>query len=190
MNESVLIRSDGRYVVNFTVKGQRYQVSSKNYEECLRKMGYKKKGLVGTRPLNTAIRNTQTISSYFDYWFLNYKSKVVKESTANTLLEVYNRYSRDEIGELPIKEVERGTLQMFIESIPTISERKVTLTILKELFLTALNEGVIKINPMALVFLPSSESRRHDQMTKEAKYLTYANELKFIECLKKIKRMY
>ena len=79
---------------------------------------------------------------------------------------------------------------MFIKSIPTISERKVTLTILKKLFLTALNEGVIKMNPMALVFLHRSESRRHDQMIKEAKYLTYANEIKFIECLKKHKAMY
>ena len=186
---SITQRKDGRFQAVFYFFGERKYVYGRTKTEARQKMESLKRELKTNYQNKDDERITKKskINTWFELWFKTYKSQEVCESTAIKMVEVYDRYSRKQIGNTKIESINSAMLQNFITSIPTKTGREKTMQIFKPMIKALFEEGIIKKNYMSIVVLPKEnrEKKVIDSKTKEAdEYLTYAEEKYFFNKIK------
>lgn len=196
---SITKRKDGRYMGRFYFNNQIFTVYAKTKNECLIKLKEKRKELFNsfTNSLKQkqafkdnnqsfSLNQDMTLNEWFDYYYDNFKKQQIKLSTYLKNVEIYERYTRHVIGDLPVEYFTSSYLQSFLNDIAVPSGRKKTKSILNELFRLLQSQGILYNNPMALVVLTKENKDLpiNNKVKEDEKFLTYQEELKLLDYLK------
>lgn len=176
-------RTDGRWWARFTKDGKTYYVYDKKQITCYNKLKQKYKEVEKGLAINT---NT-TLNGWIEKWLETYKKNKNRESTLKTFDYTYKNHFKDNILlTKKISDIKNYDIQEFLNSIkfPKIKVR--CYEYLKDIFNKALNNDLIKKDPMEHIEKPKYEKQKLN------KALTIEEQMKFIkECKNsKLKNIY
>ena len=189
---SISYRKDGRWMGRFYFLSKYYYVYDKSETGCWAKLRAKRKEIINNHKNNDTLSKTMTLNTWFDYWCSTYKIHIVKESTYKKINEVYNRYARDNIGNIKITLLNSSKIQSFINNLSAYSSKQKMHQLFNELFDSLHKENYIKSNVMALVGLPKRENKDlpGDLNKQKTFVLSYENERLFLDSIKSINVYY
>lgn len=102
------------------------------------------------------------------YWFENFHKRKVKESTYTENTKLYNRHIKQRFEKMSIKQITPVMLQNFLDDF---SGRPKTAddihSQLNQILTSATNHGIIKLNPMGMVFHKQHEREHGSAISKE-----------------------
>lgn len=185
---SITLRKDGRYMGKFYYFGKPYYVYGKSKQACQKEMPKKKKEIKESLKNSETISKTMYLNTWFYYWINTFKRQSIKESTYLKYLDHYKRYADETIGKQRINAIDAGSIQKFINNIKAYSAQKFMYQVLNDLFDILQKQNYIKSNPMALVVMPKkNKDDKPETKEQKLKILTYQEEIKLLEELKKSK---
>jgi len=180
-------RPDGRYELKFTVNGKRYTVYGKKKSECKDKETAKRAELAAGAYIT---KENITIDQYFDRW-LDTKRAEIEGSTIRSYKNRYKAISTTPIdsagtpfGKLKLQKIETQNVRDLQKALlpgRTTNTVNQSVTLLRSVLQTAVNERLISWNPAAPVkgLKRTEEAARdtiHKPLTREdtAKFLKAA----------------
>lgn len=116
--------------------------------------------------------STPTVPKDFDgfamYWFENFHKRKVSERTYKESVKLYNRHVKSQFNGMKIDKVTPVSLQDFLDKFEDRPKTKDDLhSQLNQIFTAAVKHGLIKINPLGMVFHRQHE-REHGQAISKA----------------------
>lgn len=109
------------------------------------------------------------------YWFENFHKRKVKESTYAESTKLYNRHIKQRFEKMSVKQITPVLLQNFLDRF---SDRPKTAddlhSQLNQIFTSATKHGIIKLNPMGMVFHKQHEREHGSAISKDNEKLLLA----------------
>ena len=187
-------RSDGRYVYRFTnTKGKpEFIYSWRLIESDAQPKG--KPICESLRELEKAAQKDvldgieRTKVTLNDRWDKYIESKLeLKQSTATNYKYMYNKYVRDDIGQLPIKSITYSTCKKFMNELVRgrgfkLNSLETINTLLHPVFETAVKDGLIRINPTGGIMADLKKS--NDWIENKRHALTRKHQIAFVQFTK------
>lgn len=176
--KGITLRKDGRYQGRFTFDGKRYTLYDRDLKTLNQKLLEAKYELLhGIQGNGTNI----TLNEWFYTWLHEYKMLIVKNSTVLLYSSNYERYVKDNIGMLQLKNIKTIHIQklynaMKIDGLSTGTIQIVN-SILNNVFSHAIQNDFIQKNPCKGTIIPNV-------IKKEPRVLTEKEQKLFLECIK------
>ncbi len=176
-------RKDGRYQGYIVDKDGRHYVYGRSQNEVALKLkhylqyGIPKKRRNGARSGFDGVPNT--FNGFALYYFENFRKKKVAEKTYKVDIRRYNKYLLPYFKETPLKKITPKACQTLIDSITETGKGKTAdeiYSLLSVILKTAIKHGLIKNNPLEVIFHIKHEN-------KHGKALTIDEENKFKSAL-------
>lgn len=158
-----------KYTKSFTIDGQRYKVYADTKEALMVKYVHKKEEVEnGLR----SISRDMTVKDWAEEWLGTYKSGV-SVSTYKTYESRLKNSILPEIGHLRLKNVRQIHVQKILNGLQNYGKGtvQITFTVLKQIFQTAYDNGLIIVNPAENLHLPKLEGKRRRRLTDQERGL-------------------
>ena len=166
---SITKRKDNRWMGRYYDADKKQRcVYARTKKECIEKLKQALKELDKQKDSETTFGKTMTLNAWFDYWLNAYKSNL-KESTLVNIKSYYSR-SIEQIGKTSLNKLTANILKEHIDNLPTQNQKGHSYSLLSDMLDKALDNGLIKKNPMKLFVLPKSREKNADKK-KNIKYL-------------------
>lgn len=160
---SISYRKDGRYMGRFTHLGKTYYVYDNSKEKCANKLKQRYDNVVYSKD-----RICRSISwkQWIEYWWFNFKIKVIKESTA-IIYEPYMKLimNDSQISNKPISKINDEDLLAFISRINSNKQKKTCYMLLKDICSKAVRKGLMKTDASCFVLKLESNNQVEKKKT-------------------------
>jgi hypothetical protein len=171
-------RTDGRYncsyEIRYTRNGYNISASATTLDEAKRRFIEKLTAAIAIGS-EAAQKIPKKFGEFATYWFENFhKRKVCKETYAGNT-RVYNKYIKESFGKYHIKDITPVMLQSLLDSLadrPRLAED--AYSICNQIFKSAINHGIITLNPINLCFHKTHE-REHGKRIRKAEEIKLLN---------------
>ena len=177
LGEGISQMKDGRYRARYTDKfGKRQCIYGKTEREIKTKLAEKK---AKEQNNDFAGSETFTVDKWFDEWMETYKSKEIRLDTKKYYVSAYNRLVREEAGGKNIGAVKPLDIQKLLNMLESkgysYNTRCTVKSILKDMFERALDNNLIKSNPVVSASLGKNSK-------KEPRVLSLDEQEAFFRC--------
>ncbi len=163
-------RSGGRYNCSYEIRfrGDGYNISASatTLEKAKEKFIEKIKAAVSERD------NAQHIPTKFldfaQYWFENFHARKVCDATYAYGQRIFNTYVKPSLKNIPLAKVTPVMLQSLLdglERIPKTADEVYSL--LNQIFKSAVNHGVLRLNPLGMCYHKQHERKHGSAFTKD-----------------------
>lgn len=132
---------------------------------------------------NDNLTRYSTLNAWFEYWLNTFKKPEIKESTYNQYVEIYNRYTYENVGYKRVCDLEADDLQKHLNSIEAKSGLKKIYQIFRDLFYFLHEQNTLKVNPMKFVVLPKRDLDKVIDKEEKDEILLYKDEAHLLEYL-------
>lgn len=102
------------------------------------------------------------------YWFENFHKRKVADRTYDHDIKLYNRHIKERFGKLKVNDINAVMLQNFLDGVSDKGKTADDLhSLLNQIFKAAVNHGLIKLNPLGMVFHKQHERKHGKAISKE-----------------------
>lgn len=162
----------GRYVDQYGARHTFYDRDLKQLKRKLEKAKYESEyGLFG-------VASNVTLETWFEEFLKLYKVGKVKETTVYRIRQTFSPCKRESIGNMKLADIRAVHVQNLINALAdegfTYGTLNLLKGLLKELFRTAMGNGLMAINPCDAVILPKRE-------VYESRFLTEEEQAMFLD---------
>lgn len=176
--KGITLRKDGRYQGRFTFNGKRYTYYDRDLKTLNQKLlDAKYEVLHGIQGSGINV----TLNEWFYTWLHEYKVLIVKNSTLLMYSSNYERYVKENIGMLQLKNIKTIHIQKLYNAMKldglSIGTIQIVNSILNNVFSHAVQNDFIQKNPCKGAIIPNS-------IKKEPRVLTEKEQKLFLECIK------
>lgn len=161
----LFFRKDNRWQARFKKDNKIYYVYDKNQMNCYKKLKEKIKQLDNKKEISSKI----TLKEWIYKWLEIYKINKNRESTLKTFYSSYkNHFEKTNLINLELNQIKNIDIQEFLNNIQTGKMKVRCYEYLKDIFSKALNNELIKNNPLDKIEKPKYEKQRLNKaLTKE-----------------------
>ena len=159
------------WYTRYRKNGKQHYISAKTQKECLDLL---KKRLNEKDDFNY---NSTTLSEWIIIWLNTYKKNKVRESTFNAIQYLIKNHFKGTIFKKKLKDIRPIEIETYLNELKFVRVKENAYIYLKDAFNKALNNGIIRNNPLNTIDKPT-----HEKAIKKA--LTIDEQAKFEEkCL-------
>ncbi len=188
----IRIKNDKYYEIRYRKHGYNVSFSSTDFEKAKQKAfawlsafeheiyaGYKFTVLSKTEDDDFFFNKQMPFKTFADNYLNTIKKKSVKENTFKDLINKYKNNIEPIYGKMPICKIRPYFIQSHMDKLHDKTPRlcETVKGLLNNIFGYAVDNGILKINPMKSVFV-----QKHERQVGQA--LTYEEEKRFIEAIK------
>lgn len=152
-----------RYVGRKQIKKHLIIVHGKTQLECKQKLKEKIDEFFNNKLVN--VKQTITLSSFWDKWYSQDKEPFIAETTKKDILKIHKYLSP--ILENPINKVNKDMILNFFKTIKDSRIKEKMNLYLKACLKSAVNHGLIKKNPYDIIILAPKSNKHKDALTFE-----------------------
>lgn len=169
-------RQDGRYRCSYEIRYTRdgYNISASGVTLALAKERFIEKLNNAPEPTKDRFDIPRDFNAFAEYWFENFHKRKVKEITYKINYGLYNRHIREKTARLRLTSISPVFLQSFLDDYSDKPKTKDDIySLFNQIFNSAVNHGILKINPLGMIF-----HKDHERINGSA--LTVAEEKQLI----------
>lgn len=163
-------RKDGRWQGYIVENGIKYYVYGRVKDDVKFKIKYLLKNGIPKKNNSCAFNKVPvTFNSFCKYYFENFRKKIVSEDTFKADMSRFKNYLLPCFGERMIKKISPLDCQNLIEKIQLSGKGKTAdeiFSLLSIIFKIAIKHGIIKHNPLDIIFHQTHERKHGKALTK------------------------
>lgn len=108
----------------------------------------------------------KSFNGFAMYWFDNFHKRKVSEKTYKKDLSFFTHYTKAAFGDVKLADVLPAKCQSFIDSFGTKGRlAEAVRSILNQIFNSAVNHGIIKLNPLGMCYFAKHERKHGSALT-------------------------
>ena len=171
-------RQEGRYRCSYEIRYTRdgYNISASGVTLALAKERFIEKLNNTPEPTKESSPIPCDFNAFAEYWFENFHKRKVKEITYTSNYGLYNRHIRDKTARLKLTAISPVFLQSLLDDYCDKPKTQDDIySLFNQILNSAVNHGVLKINPLGMIFHKSHERINGIALTiaEEKKLLTH-----------------
>lgn len=171
-------RCTGRYNCSYEIRyardGYNISVSATTLEVV--KQRFVEKVSTVTLSCNSSFRTPTNFNDFAMYWFENFHKRKVGAKTYDHDIKVYLRHICPAFGSYAVSRISPYQLQTFLDGFDDRPKTRAELrSTFNQVFNSAVNHGILKLNPIGMVFTASYEKKHGQALTKDEERLLLEN---------------
>lgn len=163
-------RTDGRYKCSYEIRynrnGYHISASATTLEEAKKRFVEK---LNNYQPMDNKMPAVPTnFDKFAMYWFENFHKRKVVNNTYKKDLSTYKRDIQPVFAQSKIADISPAQIQRFLDAFSDKGRTKETLhNLFNQIFECAVNHGIVKLNPLRMVFYQKHEREHGIAISKD-----------------------
>lgn len=163
-------RAGGRYNCSYEIRfrgdGYNISASAKTLDKAKEKFIEKIKTAASERD---GVQNVpRKFLDFSEYWFINFHARKVCKDTFAYSRRIYNSHIKERLNNIPLDKITPVMLQKVLDELSAIPKTcDEVYSLLNQIFKSAVNHGVLRLNPLGMCYHRQHERKHGTAFTKD-----------------------